>query len=348
MVIIYYLIMKRKLYCAMTTLAMLMTSLCIAGCGNEDNVVSNDASPTASIYGEWWLVGWNDGGEWLEVDTNYVSHQHLSIEIPEEGVVKAYSIANEAILGMMTVNGNELFFSDGRGITQMACDIEESLLFEKHIFGIKSYQQDGSLLRLYYSDEDYFVFTRDFDDSEAHLYGWKKLVAGPYIGEVVSVSSDEVEVKIVHHPSSTFGYSRNYPPSVNNLCHIAASDLSGLSFTTGDRIAFQVEQFRRLKVENGRAYECKVKPCDGPEHISNTPGVVHFDTYRKEWCIIVFTNEDKSAADFYFPMTPLPESLLTENQPVVFSGALYPAWIPTSGLSYHAESCYFVNIESLL
>ena len=28
-----------------------------------------------SLYGEWQLVGWNDGGIRFEVDTNYVSHK---------------------------------------------------------------------------------------------------------------------------------------------------------------------------------------------------------------------------------------------------------------------------------
>ena len=57
----------------------------------------SDTNPTESLYGEWWLVGWNDKGTWFEVDTNYVSHRHLSIEIPTEGRVMAYSIVNEIL-----------------------------------------------------------------------------------------------------------------------------------------------------------------------------------------------------------------------------------------------------------
>ena len=56
--------------------------------------VFGNADPKESIYGEWWLVGWNDGGNWFEVDTKYVSHRHLSIEIPKEGYVMAYSMVN--------------------------------------------------------------------------------------------------------------------------------------------------------------------------------------------------------------------------------------------------------------
>lgn len=254
--------MKQKTYSRVAAIAMLITLLGIAGCGNTEDVAF-DATSKESIYGEWRLEGWNEHGTWFEVDTNYVSHRHLSIEIPEEGIVKAYSIANEAVLGNMTVRGNELFFSGGRGITKVLCDIMESLFFEKHIFDIKSYQLSGNQLRLFYSDIDFFVFTSDFDDSEASLYAWKDLEADPYMGEVTSISNNEVEVKIVHHPSSIFGYTRNDPPSGNSLCRIAASNLSGLSFSVGDRLEFHILQFRRLKTDGDRLYECKVKPSGG-------------------------------------------------------------------------------------
>lgn len=131
-------------------------------------VAMKDADPKESLYGEWWLVGWNDGGNWVEVDTNYVSHQNLSIELKdkEEGYSMAYSMANEIFLGLLTLNGNEMTFEEGGGSTKVYCDYEENLFFENHICDIKSYQLEGSLLRLYYNDEDYFVFTNDFDDSD--------------------------------------------------------------------------------------------------------------------------------------------------------------------------------------
>ena len=121
-----------------------------------------------SIYGEWRLVGWNDGGIWLEVNTNYVSHRHLSIEIPEEGYVMAYSMVNEINVGLLTLNGNQMTFGgEDRGLsTEVYCDIMENLFFEHHICDIKSYQLEGKLLKLYYTDNDYFVFTSDFDDNK--------------------------------------------------------------------------------------------------------------------------------------------------------------------------------------
>jgi hypothetical protein len=123
--------------------------------------LTNNPDPKESLYGEWWLVGWNDGGNWFEVDDNYVSHHHLSIEIPREGYVKAYSLVNEIFVGLLTLNGNEIILSgENRGLTtEVYYDIMENLFFEHHICDIKSYQLEGKLLKLYYTDNDYFVFT---------------------------------------------------------------------------------------------------------------------------------------------------------------------------------------------
>ena len=121
-----------------------------------------------SIYGEWRLVGWNDGGIRFEVDTNYVSHKQMSIEIPKEGYVKAYSMVNEIFLGLLTLNGNEMVFGgECRGLsTQVYCDIKENLFFENHICDIKLYHFDGNMLKLYYTDTDYFIFTSFINNSE--------------------------------------------------------------------------------------------------------------------------------------------------------------------------------------
>ena len=121
-----------------------------------------------SLYGEWQLVGWNDGGIRFEVDTNYVSHKHMSIEIPKEGYVKAYSMVNEIFLGLLTLNGNEMVFGgeSRRLSTEVYCDIKENLFFENHICDIKLYHFDGNMLKLYYTDTDYFIFTSFINNSE--------------------------------------------------------------------------------------------------------------------------------------------------------------------------------------
>ena len=152
-----------------------------------------------SIYGEWRLVGWNDGGIWLEVNTNYVSHRHLSIEIPEEGYVMAYSMVNEINVGLLTLNGNQMTFGgEDRGLsTEVYCDIMENLFFEHHICDIKSYQLEGKLLKLYYTDNDYFVFTSDFNDDEDTEAEYRPFVEDGKVwkvGTIPTVSGNPVQV----------------------------------------------------------------------------------------------------------------------------------------------------------
>ena len=126
-----------------------------------------EANPMDSLYGEWWLVGWNDNGTWYEVNKKYVCHRHLSLEINEEGYMTVYSMVNIITFGQVTLDGNEMHFDVEKVMTtQVCCDAWENNFFEKHLIYIKSYQLDGNLLRLYYTDNDYFVFTKDFDDSE--------------------------------------------------------------------------------------------------------------------------------------------------------------------------------------
>ena len=126
-----------------------------------------EANPMDSLYGEWWLVGWNDNGTWYEVNKKYVCHRHLSLEINEEGYMTVYSMVNIITFGQVTLDGNEMHFDAEKVMTtQVCCDAWENNFFEKHLIYIKSYQLDGNLLRLYYTDNDYFVFTKDFDDSE--------------------------------------------------------------------------------------------------------------------------------------------------------------------------------------
>ncbi len=126
-----------------------------------------EANPMDSLYGEWWLVGWNDNGTWYEVNKKYVCHQQLSLEFNEEGYMTVYSMVNIITFGQVTLDGNEMHFDVEKVMTtQVCCDAWENNFFEKHLIYIKSYQLDGNLLRLYYTDNDYFVFTKDFDDSE--------------------------------------------------------------------------------------------------------------------------------------------------------------------------------------
>ena len=328
-----------KKYSILWFCALLMMAVGMSSCNSEND---NPNSIRGSLYGEWRLVGWNDGGTWFEVDTNYVSHRHLSIEIPVTGVVMAYSMANEILLGEMTVIGNQLIFSGDRIMTQVGCFIMESMFFEKHIFQIKSYQLDGDKLKLYYSDDDYFVFTSDFDDSEAHAYDWKDNVSATYIGEVLSISDQEVDVEILFQPSETFGFTKNFAPSGGSICHLSASDLSGLSFDVGDKIAFQIPKYRRLEGE-GKEYQCVATPYESTDYINDATGTMHYDKLRG-WCIVDIPESGTAYA--YYPMKPVPEPYQVEDLPVTFSGALYPTWL-TPSVFVGPSEFYFVSITSL-
>ena len=292
---------------------------------SADANASNNAEQEDSLYGEWWLVGWNDGGIYFEVDTNIVSHRHLSIEIPREGDVMAYSIVNEFCLGVLTLNGNEMSF-EGFRITKMTGgSITENQFFEDHIPNIKSYQLEGNLLRLYYTDDDYFVFTSDFDDSEEHFYEWKNGLADPYIGEVTAMSDSEVEVNIINSTYYAELCSRTMPPT-NDICRFARSDLADQSFEVGDRVAFRIVQFKRLKDEKDRKYQLKVESCKGSGTVTDRIGTIHYDS-RVGWVITDDEVNEGEQDTYYFPLKDLAEEYLTEGQRVRFSGELYPAWI---------------------
>ena len=152
----------------------------------------NKPNQTESLYGEWRLVGWNDGETWFEVNTNYVSHRSMSVEIPKEGYVMAYSMVNEINVGLLTLNGNQMTFGgEGRGLlTEVYCDIMENLFFEHHICEIKSYLLEGKFLKLYYTDNDYFVFTSDFNDNIAY----RPFIEEGKVWKVGTISGNPVQV----------------------------------------------------------------------------------------------------------------------------------------------------------
>ena len=342
--------MKARTFIGMTVMLMALAGM--SSCSNDDNIVYTP-DPIELLKGEWWLVGWNDGGVWFEVDTNYVSHHSLSIEFQEfkEDIpIWAWSMVNEIYVGkLLSVNGKELVLDkEGAGSTAMGCSVMENNFFEKYLFGIKSYQLKGKELRLYYTDNDYFVFTKDFDDSEEYKYAWKDGLPDRYIGEVTTVSGDEVIVKILDYPQYVWSYARSCPPSSTyHLCHFAATDLPGASFEVGDKVAFQIDKFRRMK-ENSREYQCVVTPYESPERVDDVMGLVYYDQlFSRGWCIMIPSNNEKSTATYYFPMKSLPEAYRTENLPVLISGTLYPTWNHVGNTAHREEAQYYVNIDKL-
>lgn len=332
-------------------MVMIMTLAGMTACSSTDLPVSDDnAEPTESLYGEWWLVGWNDNGTWFEVDTNYVSHRHLSIEFPEEGYVTAYSMVNEILVGVLTLDGNEMIFGgEYKGLSEMVLGaLKENLFFEKHICDINSYIITGKLLRLYYTDDDYFVFTKDFDNSEEFFYAWKNGPADAFIGEVTAMSNEEVEVKVISSPSYVSSYSRAAPPDGNReTCHFAAHDLAGLSFEIGDKIAFRIVQYRRLNYY-GTEYLLKVEPCKGSGQIINKTGTIYKDKWMG-WIIIddeVKVKQYGTYGIYYYPLKALPEAYLADGYSVKYSGKLYPTWRFPSVDNDNSDG-YYIDIDAI-
>ena len=180
--------MKKLLFLSILTFLPLLASADAKGRMHA----SNNVAPMESLYGEWWLVGWNDGGNWFEVTPNYVGHRSLSIKIPREGYVMAYSMVNEIFVGLLTLNGNEMIFGgERRGLsTEVDCVIMENLFFEDHICDVKYYQLEGKLLKLYYTDNDYFVFTSYLDNREEGQDDYRPFVKEGKTWNVIRSNSD--------------------------------------------------------------------------------------------------------------------------------------------------------------
>ena len=174
-------------------------------------------------------------------------------------------------------------------------------------------------------------------------YEWKKGPIDPFIGEVTSLDDGTAEVKIIHSPSYVVFYSRTMPPVGNHeVGRFVASDIAGQSLEVGDKVAFRIVEFKRLKVENGREYQLKVEPCKGSERIANRVGTMHNDQ-RMGWIIIDDAMNDKRGGIYYYPLT-LAEKFLAEGMSVVFSGELYT----TSMMPWDNKGnpdCYYLDID---
>lgn len=335
---------KAKTFIGMAVMLLTLTGM--IACSIDDIPVYDNSGPTESLYGEWRLVGWMEDGTWFEVDTNYVSHHHLSIEFRENGSVWAWSMVNEITVGQLTLNGNEMNLdTTSRGSEMVLLGYKENLFFESHIYDIKSYQISGKQLKLYFTDEDYFVFTKDYDDSEEYSYAWKNGPTDPYIGEVTAIDDGEVIVKIVNSPAKTLYYTRSWPPSSSyHNCHFATSDLPDLSFEIGDMIAFRISKFRRQK-GNEKEYLCVVEPCKDVQHVTDRTGTMFKDRLGG-WMIIDDEKNEKDCGIYYYPLKALPEAYLVDGLSVIFSGGLYSTpRLPSEASSY--SDCYYLDIDAI-
>ena len=327
--------------------AMLLTMVGVTSCSSDDIPVYDDSEPAESLYGEWRLVGWTEDGNWFEIDTNFVCRQHFSIEFleyEENCYVTAWSAVNEIYIGKLTLNGKELIWDASmRGSTMVYGNLKENLFFEDHICDIKSYKISRKQLKLYYTDEDYFEFTKDFDDSLIQPDAWKNGVADPYVAEVTAISDGVVDVKLLQLPRSNTYFFRH--PQPEGVCHFATSDLSTLSFDAGDKIAFRIVQYKRTKVENKYEFQLKVEPCKGSEHVTNQAGMMHYDN-RMGWVVVDVDRGARSGASYFYPMKALSEMFQKEGLAVMFSGELYSTWNPPQ-IALGGSDYYYADIDAI-
>ncbi len=92
-----------------------------------------------------------------------VDSHHFAIQIKETCLI-AFSYANEGQRGKLTIEGNELHFSEEVMCwTEVGTNLEGNDFFENNLGKISSYELNGNQLKLYYAETDYFLFTSNFD-----------------------------------------------------------------------------------------------------------------------------------------------------------------------------------------
>ena len=133
-------------------LSVIMSIILLTGC-LKDNI-SDD------LQGEWRLLGWDVDGYFHEVDSFKVEYHKFSVEFSGNNV-KAYSLGNVTDFGRVRSKNNTLIKESVTQTEVLAID-DESIYFDKNIVNINRYELIGNELKLYFSDNDYFLFTNQF------------------------------------------------------------------------------------------------------------------------------------------------------------------------------------------
>lgn len=283
-------------------MVVLMTLNGVTARENEDKPASVNANQQESIYGEWRLVGWNDGGYWFEVDANFVGHHQLSIEIPEKGYMMAYSMANEIIVGLLTLNGNEMILDGGGCSTKVYCDREENLFFENHICEIQSYQLEGSLLRLYYTDDDYFIFTSDFDDnkyfSKAIGITWKLYGFGTLGEDVVQKAKPEKGEEWCKEEQYTILFKEDGTLKGHTFSNefFGEYSINGNKLVIGDLWATEVGE----EYDGDKYYEALYSPLTHAFEIKGDRLLLYYNEGQNYLLFDNVTNHTMAQTDYYY------------------------------------------------
>lgn len=114
------------------------------------------------LQGEWRLLGWEVDGAFHEVDSFKVEYHKFSVEF-SGNYVKAYSLGNVTDFGKVRSKENTLI-KESVNQTQVLVIDDESVFFDKYIGSVNRYELIGNKLRLYYTDNNYFLFTNQYTD----------------------------------------------------------------------------------------------------------------------------------------------------------------------------------------
>lgn len=135
-------------------LSIIASIISFTGCINDD--IGDD------LQGEWRLLGWEMDSVYHEVDSFKVEHHKMSIEF-SGNYVTAYSLGNTTSFGKVKCRKNTLI-KETIDQTKVLIIDDESIFFDKYITSINRYERSGRMLKLYFTKNNYFLFTKDFTD----------------------------------------------------------------------------------------------------------------------------------------------------------------------------------------
>lgn len=133
--------------------------------------------------------------------------------------------------------------------------------------------------------------------------------------------------KVQNFPDVTIGKSQNFPTLIYfSICTYSTCHMEGTptASTKTDKLS---------------------ESCKGSEHVTERTGRM-FKDKRMGWMIIDDDKNEKQHGIYYYPLKALPEEYLTDGQPVVFSGELYPTWRSPWEDNDHSDN-YYLDIDAI-
>lgn len=307
-----------------------------------DLLTISETTSLEPLEGEWRLVGWQYQGNWWQVDPYIVGPYKFSLKvIPDYDYMVASSLDHQSASFMKTTLVDDKILFDTCFHEKGLSIIEDAQFFDKHIEDIKSYQRDGSQLKLYFGGSDYFLYTNDFDDNKPFSDDrWFDGPDYPYVAELIEIDNGkgEVTMKIIDVPM--YPTSGTYPsvylrhPGAQSICHFKLSDWEEKNMKAGDRLFCNITRFQQTDDnEPNRTYSCEVKPYKNQTLVENGTGSIRYEDHLG-WYIQ--TDYPKTR---YYPMKCFAEEFQKEGLNVVFSGYRYN--------TKEKSDYYFIDLTSI-